>query len=314
MHLDQKPDLVVHCDWSTDPNKRWMAVAHRDSGRWHIGEPEPVGTTTDFLQRLRRRASSAKPRQFVGFDFPIGVPKAYGEQTGLIDFLAALKTFGHGDWSNWFHPCDDRTQISIRRPFYPARPGGRRREHLLTGLGLANGEDLLRECERRTPSRQAACSLFWTLGGNQVGKAAAAGWREILIPNLEQIAVWPFAGSLKTLLDQHDTVVAETYPGDVYGQIGIARRPVWSKRTTEGRASVAGPLLQWLETRVVDATDALIASISNGFPNGARAEDQFDAVVGLLGMLDVIEERRSPGCPGEPALVRWEGWILGMEK
>jgi len=36
-----------------------------------------------------------------------------------------------------------------------------------------SGKDLLRLCERATPDRGDACMLFWTLGGNQVGKAAS---------------------------------------------------------------------------------------------------------------------------------------------
>jgi hypothetical protein len=41
---------------------------------------------------------------------------------------------------------------------------------------------LRRQCERATPTRRAACPLFWTLGSNQVGKAAISGWQEVIAP------------------------------------------------------------------------------------------------------------------------------------
>ena len=43
---------------------------------------------------------------------------------------------------------------------------------------------LLRRCERGGNGHKQACCLFWTLGGNQVGKAAIIGWRDVLAPAL----------------------------------------------------------------------------------------------------------------------------------
>lgn len=85
--------------------------------------------------------------------------------------------------------------------------------------------ELLRLCERATDLRSAACMLFWTLGGNQVGKAAIAGWRELIAPNLDTIGLWPFDGSLQEILDRFPVAVVETYPGDAYGQIDIPAIP-----------------------------------------------------------------------------------------
>lgn len=41
-----------------------------------------------------------------------------------------------------------------------------------------------RKASASSAARRAACPLFWTLGGNQAGKAAIAGWRDILQPAL----------------------------------------------------------------------------------------------------------------------------------
>ncbi|WCR10288.1 DUF429 domain-containing protein [Paracoccus stylophorae] len=306
-----KPDVVVHCDWSKDAAKRWQAKATRDGGSWRLELPQRVGSTEDVLDRMRE---GAKPgRLFAGFDFPIGLPLTYGARTGLDGFREAVEAFGcAGAWQDWFAVCDDASQISLHRPFYPMRPGGRRLAHLLDGLAL-DGVSARRLCERRTASRPAACMLFWTLGGNQVGKAAATGWQEILKPNLPRIGLWPFDGDLHSLLAQRDIVVAETYPGEVYDHLGIPRRPVWSKRKQAGRASVGGHLLARTTQRGHGLAEGLADVIRNGFSDRADGEDQFDALVGLLGMLDVVDGHRPEGAPRDPAISGWEGWILGQQ-
>ena len=118
-----------------------------------------------------------------GFDFPIGLPESYGQKTGLGDFCSALDAFGYGSWSKFYDVADIADEISLSRPFYPRRSSSTARQiHLLEAHGCRSIEDLLRRCERATTSRRAASSLFWTLGGNQVGKAAISGWKEIVGP------------------------------------------------------------------------------------------------------------------------------------
>jgi hypothetical protein len=301
--------LLAHCDWSKDPRKRWMAVAVRDGDFWRTMLPEPVGDTADLFARLARRAGGGV---LVGFDFPIGLPLAYGERTCLGDFPNALRRFGQGEWRDWYEVCETAEQISLFRPFYPTTPGGRSANELFDGLGLSGGE-LLRVCERATPERQAACKLFWTLGPNQVGKGAISGWRDVIAPNLDQLGLWPFAGSLAALDRASEIIVTETYPGEAYGHLGISRREMGSKSKQEGRRRAAPALLDWMATRRVDGS-AVREAIEAGFSSRRVSEDQFDAVVGLFGMLDVMEGRRPEGTPKTPAIATWEGWILGQER
>lgn len=303
--------IVAHCDWSIEAKKRWMCVAVRQGKTWALSAPEPVGDTQNLIHRLRRR-SVADAAVLMGFDFPIGLPAAYGRVLGTPDFRSFLRSFGDTRFARWFDVAEHRSEISIDRPFYPMRPGGTQRQHLFDALGLG-GKDLLRRCERATPNRGDACMLFWTLGGNQVGKAALTGWREIILPNLEELLLWPFDGPLHELMMPGATVVAETYPGDVYGQLGIPRRPVWSKRQQDGRRSVAGHLLRWLENRPhVDGSE-LQSLISDSFGNSKDGEDRFDAAVGLLSMIDVVDGRRGEGVPEADDVKTWEGWILGQQ-
>ena len=43
----------------------------------------------------------------------------------------------------------------------------------------------------------------------------------------------------------------------------------------------------------------------------AAEQDGFDAVVGLLGMLNVVLQARPPGEPDDPEIRAIEGWMLG---
>jgi hypothetical protein len=250
----------------------------------------------------------------VGFDFPIGLPSSYAKRTGFTDFPQALLHFGEGEWASWFEVAERADDISIRRPFYPLRPGGTRRSHLISAHDVHEAAALLRHCELSTPDRAAACSLFWTLGGNQVGKAAITGWREIIKPNLSQdgVCLWPFDGDLPQLIQSCRQIIVETYPGEVYRHLGIPRRPAWSKRKKEGRRSAAVRLRTWISERPVVVAPELITAIGDGFGDGSSGEDQFDAVVGLFGMIDVATGIRPDGAPQDDDVRRWEGWILGQ--
>ena len=140
--------------------------------------------------------------------------------------------------------------------------------------------------------------MFWTLGGNQVGKAAISGWRELLAPARRagiDVAIWPFDGPLAALLRTHRFVVAETYPGEVYGHLELrpALRSRGGKRRQAARAACADLLLAWAERTEVTLAPALVHDIKAGFGPRSGADDRFDAVVGVCGMLNVLLRRAS---------------------
>jgi len=195
----------------------------------------------------------------------------------------------------------------------PSAHGGTARVHLFDALGISGASSLLRVCERATADRQAACMLFWTLGGNQVGKGAISGWGEIIVPRLDEIGLWPFDGNLAELAGSKPVIVTETYPGDVYRQIGMPRNG-WSKRRQADRTRMGQSMVPWLAARPDLNTDLLLPSINDGFGSDKAGEDRFDAVIGLLGMLDVVDRRRGEGIPAIDAVRKWEGWILGHHR
>jgi hypothetical protein len=75
---------------------------------------------------------------------------------------------------------------------------------------------------------------------------------------------------------------------------------------------VQGPRLQqWVISRPVDLLP-IKALLDDGFGSDEVGEDKFDAVVGLLGMLDVVLGGRDGGTPHADVRAV-EGWILGQQ-
>lgn len=314
--MSSAPTLLAHVDWSMHPKKRWMAVAQLEGDTYMLSAPEPVGETASLLSRLRSRALG---EQFVvGFDFPIGVPIVYAERTGITSFLAELPRFGTGRWAKFYEPAQSACDISPWRPFYPYRAfRGASHQQLFDGLGVQSMHELLRVCDRGG-DRGNACSLFWTLGANQVGKGAISGWREVLVPALAQstmrVAIWPFHGDLYALLQTSECVLLETYPAEACLHIGLGHPGVgWSKVRQSDRQRKGERLLGWAVDRPrVSVLAELESDIRNGFSPDANGEDRFDAVVGLMSMLEVILGHRTDGVAGSPAHLHVEGWILGQ--
>lgn len=285
-------------------------------GRYRADMPEPVGDLTTLFTRLRATAG-AEGCVLLGVDFPIGLPLSYARRVGIDAFMDALPRFGEGWWNGFYTVNTAPREISLHRPFYPARPGGARREHLAAALGMDSFDALLRRCEQPYPGRRAAAPLFWTLGGQQVGKAAISGWRDLLAPALRRgegdLTLWPFAGPLPALCEPGRVVVAESYPAEFYGHLGVRfPRESGGKRAREGRRANGDVLLAWACNAGVDVAPAVAGAIRDGFGAAAEGEDRFDATVGLFGMLNVTLGRRPAGEVADPQVRRVEGWILGQ--
>jgi hypothetical protein len=266
--ITSRPTVVYHADWGTDPKKRWLCKAVLEGGRYRAQAPVLVGDHFGLLNRVKNEIGETGTA-VVGFDFPIGIPARYAALLGVTDFKPLLLKLGHGDFSDFYRISANSAEISKYRPFYPFRPGGTKQIHLWSGLGLTCIDDLRRKCERANGERRAACPLFWTLGANQVGRAAIIGWRDVLVPALQadkSVVLWPFDGSLDELLKPGRLVIVETYPAECYrwffrgglkGQKGDAKV----------RERAGGALLDWAGKANVTLTPDLRHIIEEGFPN-----------------------------------------------
>lgn len=304
---------LIHVDWSMHASKRVAAEAHREGSTWHVTAPHPVGLIDSFLGRL-----FAGPHPtLAGFDFPIGVPAAYGAllagRLPVSDFAAALPIFGSETMPGFFDVADAEEEIAWNRPFYPRTyPKGRSPSHLHAALGFPSMIPLLRACERRVNGRKAACSLFWTLGGNQVGKGALTGWREVIRPaRARGASLWPFDGRLSTLAARGGLTICETYPAEAYSHFGIHFSGAGGKRNQAARHRAVQSVLPRCEATGIMLDSEMKALLAHGFGPSPSGEDAFDAFAGLLGMIEVADNRR-PEAPAMIADQSWEGWILGQ--
>ncbi len=285
-----------------------MAVASPVNEGWAVSM-ELVGSLPDLLTRLHGRAVGRSV--LLGLDLPIGLPRAYVElYRPEAEFPAFLRGLPHD--AAFFQVCLTQDQISPDRPFYPQAPGSKRRHHLTDALKLASG-DLLRACDGKTANRPAASALFWTLGANQVGKGALSAWHGLIGPALhgaDPPALWPFDGLLADLLTPGRTVIAECYPAEAMRQLDLPMNG--SKRHHPDRVALMPKLRRRMEVMGVRPDAELETLLANGMGADAPGEDRLDALLGLLGMLQVVTGRRADAVPDDPWVRRWEGWVLGQ--
>lgn len=301
------PDLIAHADWGSNANNRVLAKAklNKDGSYLNLGL-EKVPHPSSLLDSLRHE-SGPEGTILVGFDFPIGLPASYAEKAGINYFLDVLPQFGTGKWVEFYNIAEKPEQISLRRPFYPYRPGGARQYHLVNGLGLESFAELKRLCEVGRPS---ATPLFWTLGPSQVGRGAIIGWRDILAPALKvskpDIKVWPFHGLLPELLTNGRIVVAETYPTAFRFQFGLE-----NGKNQVSRSNCAHLIFNLASQVELIIPDNIREFIQNGFGNNNNSRDCFDAFVGLIGMLSIIRGNLPEGVLENQNVKQIEGWMLG---
>jgi hypothetical protein len=71
--------------------------------------------------------------------------------------------------------------------------------------------------------------------------------------------------------------------------------------------------MSWAKWARVEFTARAQAELFDGFGPRKLGEDPFDAFIGLLSMIEVVDHRRLEGGTslGDEA-ARWEGWILGQ--
>jgi hypothetical protein len=308
------PEIIAAADWSVNANKRWLAVARRIDGKngtaqYLIKDIRRVDEPSTLLSDLQAVAGN-KGTVFLGLDLPIGIPLPYAKRIRVKSFRQFIQRVQTSKrWTNFFEPT---LTPSVYTPFFPARSGvvPEPKKHLAFELGLDSTSDLYRWCDRAQPGRRAAESLFFTAGQKQVGKAAISAWRDVLLPNIDSINLWPFDGPLDTLLKYSSPTVAEIYPSDSL-RVLLPEFQTFSKQKLESRKKAGEKLLEIVTSDEQMYLDKPMHNlVKNGFPN----EDAFDAFLGLLHMLWVVLGRHKEGCPPSEEARLIEGGILGRKR
>jgi len=295
------------------PGRRRVVVARDDGGGWHVQAPRPW----DDAEHMALLRDPADARVVAGLDVPLGVPRPWAHAAGVTAFRQVLAGMRDGRWPRFADPAPTAADIATGRPFYPRAPGGTSRADLVTGLGLAGPDDLLRACDRAIPGRApAAAPLFWLVGAQQVGRAALSAWDEVVAPVLahDHVRMWPMDGRLPALACPGRVVLAECYPRAAYEwPLGLPRTG-WSKRRQDDRRARAQQALDWAAQHLpsVHPSPALREAVEDGFGAAPDGEDGFDALVGALQMVAVMDGLL-PDMPDgiDPAHLSVEGWILG---
>jgi hypothetical protein len=283
-----------------------VAVACRRKDSYEIEKmysPDNANSLIPELQEL-----SAAGTCLIGFDFPIGLPSAYGINRAFDSWREAMVIIQKPSSGKFFEVSDTP---SLQQPFYPKSPGKKgqhRRARLVKAMGFDEEHQLYRTCEQPTDHRRRASCLFWTIGGQQVGRAALHGWQHALLPHRNAISMWPFDGSLAQLFALPKPVIVEMYPAEYYHLIN-APRGRWSKRKSADRKALAVGIYRHLKKLGVSMTDVVSRAVDKGFDS----EDEFDAFVGLLGMLSVVLGHLPTDPPPRVPDISIEGWIFGQK-
>jgi hypothetical protein len=286
-----------------------VRAEHADSCAYIIYPPEPVGDTATLINRLRSQIGENESL-LIGFDFPIGLPVAYAKSVGVTSFRQAMSQFGSNQWESFYTISDSPT---LRQPFFPlpTPKSGDYRNQLAKALGCQDLSPLRRRCDLKTGTRRAAECLFFTMGGAQVGAAAIVGWRDVIQPSLDQVKLWPFDGDLSSLLSEEGVTIAEIYPAEAYSHLGV-KLGSGTGRTKTSRDDRKEATKHWVaefNTGPIRPSAAAQSWVQWGF----RSEDDFDAMAGLLSMLQIVTGQRPGAAPDTVEVKQIEGWILGQE-
>lgn len=314
-------DEIYHADWSVGAKGRWKVHARRindGNNGWCIDDMSPVGDIAPFINQLCQDGQTKTI--WLGLDFPLGLCRAWYEKSGFENFASVQDWLSTPQGQGFFDICDDQSQITPNRPFYPARAGAKgsvKRAHLASGLGVDAFSNLHRTCEKATSTRNEAAVPFWTLGANQVGKAMLHGWQNLLLPGRDcGFHIWPFDGDLARLSQTPGTTLIETYPAEIYGWLGLHEMTLpsgrFAKSRQDARRDAIAHLMPMLESWGIVMEPSLYQRIANGIDNAHGKDDAFDALIGVIGLIMIAMGKRAENLSDTAMIRDQEGWIIGQ--
>ncbi|MBO6802936.1 MAG: hypothetical protein JJ893_06665 [Thalassospira sp.] len=66
-------------------------------------------------------------------------------------------------------------------------------------------------------------------------------------------------------------------------------------------------------TKGIKISPAVWADIKDGFGPDHGKDDAFDALIGVMGLIEIAEGRRPEHLPRTPSILEREGWIVGLD-
>jgi hypothetical protein len=215
-------------------------------------------------------------------DVPIGLPYGFPEVFGearFVDWLANRQ----GNWRELV--ADSVANQTIDRPFVVCKKGEKKYD----------GNFPLRRCEQMTQGE----SLYWCVGGKQVGKAALQFWHDTLLPLRrafgDRLAVWPFEP-----IDGKDVVVAECYPAMLY-------QAVWNRRVTKSNPCDVVDAIAVAREKQLNLCD------DKTWLHAASSEDEFDMFTTAMAIASwKCDPDSFLTAPQDDRIRNVEGWMIGL--
>ena len=278
----------ISADWSKDPKKRSVWVADMAARRLWKPDPGPPGWSLETVLGLARSLRSAGP-VLIGIDAALGLPADYWRLA--VERSPSLRSGTFVDWlqrlapgDGFFDTVEDPARWDAERPWFAVQkgPGG-------LGSFKSKGEaGLLRRIDKATGAKP----LFAVSGiPGTVGSGTRELWKELipLLVGKRDFAMWPFEGELSAVLDEHDVVLAETYPGLAYAAALADGLPAARMKIAKTRRSARDDACDRL-ARAVWITDH---GVKLGDLDAARRnDDDFDACLTAAALLRCVREQR----------------------
>ena len=290
---------IIAVDWAKGAAKRSAYQARLDTRT--ISRLAIDGS----LAQLVNHASSLKTPALIGIDAAIGFPIASWKRLSkdsdiqpghFIDYLLDVSL-----QSRFFDPVTKPEAWSPERPFIRPPAG----KWSLKAFVEASDGGLYRKID----STLNGNSIFVTSGlPGSVGSGTRALWQELVaLGRRTSFSVWPFHGSLNTLLQGGKPVIAEIYPKACYG-IALAE-------------SLPAPLLTIAKTRQSARHDTLARMLASHWVEHERiviedlesaiaSEDDFDALVSAAALMRLFLEN-APLESTQAIETKIEGGVLG---
>lgn len=131
----------------------------------------------------------------------------------------------------------------------------------------------------------------------------------MLAPAANQLNFWPFDGTLPDLLKKPGITVVEIYPKEAYKHLNvlIGAGTGMSKGNRENRKEASKHLYESNLDRI-----RISRAAESWFTSGFNSDDDFDAMMGLLSMLQIVTGQYDYSIPDDEIVHDIEGWILGL--